>query len=438
MLDELRRLVDGLATELGRSVAIDDPKMELIVASPHYGALDQTRKDSVLYRRVDAETFAYMMKHGLRHADEVVRLHGSEKLGLLPRIALPLRDSHALYGYLWLIDAEPPVAGEELELVKGSVATITALLAQATDLADERHRDDNRVLRELFGADPVNGRQALSEARERAQLGDDIAPRLALIQLATSLPEPDTAALTAVARSLRLRQLFDRALIGIVDGDLLILSDSRRRISPSFLESVRNAAAHHGLDVAGAGSCELPADEPPGRAYRRARYAVQVARRVPSFGGCARWSELGAWQLLYGLPWTQETVEQLYPPIVALLAPQHRELAVTLLTFLDAGGDVVSTVETLHVHRTTLYYRMARIRELIGDDWRAGWARVGAHAALTLARLITDDGSSDLPASCPAPEWRREERETRSAASSPCTEPPARPAPTRTRPRRRR
>jgi hypothetical protein len=99
---------------------------------------------------------------------------------------------------------------------------------------------------------------------------------------------------------------------------------------------------------------------------------------------------------LYGLPWTPQTVRTLHPGIEVLLRPPHRELAVTLATYLDRGGDTSGTVDALRVHRATLYYRRDRIRALIGTDWESGWGRVGAHAALVLAGLL-DPGVAALP-----------------------------------------
>jgi DNA-binding PucR family transcriptional regulator len=52
---------------------------------------------------------------------------------------------------------------------------------------------------------------------------------------------------------------------------------------------------------------------------------------------------------------------------------------------LDLGGDVAAAAQALHVHRTTLYYRMDRIRELTGVDLRTGAARIDLQLALWLA-----------------------------------------------------
>ena len=44
-----------------------------------------------------------------------------------------------------------------------------------------------------------------------------------------------------------------------------------------------------------------------------------------------------------------------------LLDEQQADLFHTLETYLDEGGNGVQTAETLHIHRSTLNYRLARI-----------------------------------------------------------------------------
>ena len=68
------------------------------------------------------------------------------------------------------------------------------------------------------------------------------------------------------------------------------------------------------------------------------------------------------------------------------------ELMTTARVVLDHGGDVTAAAAELHIHRTTLYYRLERIETLIGVNLRTGPARDDLHMALLLAayRLAGD------------------------------------------------
>ena len=62
-------------------------------------------------------------------------------------------------------------------------------------------------------------------------------------------------------------------------------------------------------------------------------------------------------------------------------------LPATLETYLDSACDARATAAALHLHRTSLYYRLSRIEALTGVDLATGSGRLELHLALGLARL---------------------------------------------------
>ncbi|WP_369334353.1 helix-turn-helix domain-containing protein [Nonomuraea deserti] len=59
----------------------------------------------------------------------------------------------------------------------------------------------------------------------------------------------------------------------------------------------------------------------------------------------------------------------------------------TLETHLDLGCDVQRTAASLHLHRTTVYYRLGRIAGVLGADLRDGLTRSHLHLALKARRI---------------------------------------------------
>jgi hypothetical protein len=110
-------------------------------------------------------------------------------------------------------------------------------------------------------------------------------------------------------------------------------------------------------------------------AYGEAVAAARAAAAEPALGPVARWPELGVYRLL-----AEPTAYPLGP------LREHPALAVTLETYLDHGGDAQETARLLHLHRTSLYYRLARIEELTGRSLKDGTQRLELHLALKLAR----------------------------------------------------
>ena len=62
----------------------------------------------------------------------------------------------------------------------------------------------------------------------------------------------------------------------------------------------------------------------------------------------------------------------------------------TLETYLDAGGNSVQTADALHIHRSTLNYRLARIKEICDVDLSSPSTRLNLQIALKLMRLFDD------------------------------------------------
>jgi len=85
------------------------------------------------------------------------------------------------------------------------------------------------------------------------------------------------------------------------------------------------------------------------------------------------------------------TPGQVQPGADTLLAQKRPELLVTARCVLDNGGDVTVSAAQLHVHRTTLYYRLDRIQALTGVDLRVPAEREDLHLALQLAAYRSVD-----------------------------------------------
>lgn len=115
--------------------------------------------------------------------------------------------------------------------------------------------------------------------------------------------------------------------------------------------------------------------ERAGAAYQQAVAAAELSALDPSLPRVARWSELGAYRLLLGAS-AGEVLAGLSPTLLS-----------TLEAYLDSGCDARATAEALHLHRTSLYYRLGRIAEVTGRDPADGRARLELHLALKLARL---------------------------------------------------
>lgn len=76
-----------------------------------------------------------------------------------------------------------------------------------------------------------------------------------------------------------------------------------------------------------------------------------------------------------------------HPGLEALLGqPEAALLLQTLETYLELAGSARATAAALHLHRTSLYYRLQRVELLAGTDLKDGTERLALHLALRVAR----------------------------------------------------
>jgi DNA-binding PucR family transcriptional regulator len=132
-------------------------------------------------------------------------------------------------------------------------------------------------------------------------------------------------------------------------------------------------------------------------AHEQALITTRAAALLPSVGSVVRWEDLGIYALLMRLP-AEELTGQVTPPAVMRLVEHGSDgdLAHTAETFLDCAGDTRRAAELLHVHRSTLYYRLERIEKVTGLDLGNGGDRLILHLGLKAHRLASGGNGSPV------------------------------------------
>ncbi|MEE1801129.1 MULTISPECIES: helix-turn-helix domain-containing protein [unclassified Streptomyces] len=328
--DSLQAVVDSLAERLGLSVLIEDASFHALSWSVQT-EVDDVRLHSILRRGVTAATLDAVDRLGLARATTPVRTPAVPEAGMEQRWCVPLRVAEHLAGYLWVLDPQDRAGPDALPALASAADRAIGVIA--SEAAPE---DDDRQLRDLLG---------------RLERGPD---------------EEAARRLTILAR------LPDRALI-VVD------EHPRSDGWPlaGGLTALPVGAGHPGATS----GPPLPLVELR-EAVRRARLTLQ-ALRAGALLSRPSWDCLHAWRMVAEAPPELDPAE-IHPGVDALRRQKTLDLLITARTFLDLGGDVQATAHALHLHRTTLYYRLDRIRALTSVDLRTGAARHDLDLALRL------------------------------------------------------
>jgi DNA-binding PucR family transcriptional regulator len=146
--------------------------------------------------------------------------------------------------------------------------------------------------------------------------------------------------------------------------------------------------------VIGIGSrCAVPDDFP--RSFIEARRAMRIRLRSVSPEGAAAFDELGFYRLIdaaHGGGEVESFVREWLGPLLDYDDRKNSELVMTLSDYLECGGNYDESAAALHIHRSTLRYRLARIAELTGHDLRKVDTRFNLHAATRAWRFLNPDG----------------------------------------------
>jgi hypothetical protein len=329
---DVQSAVDELGASLAHPVLVEDARHRPIWWSAQ-GQVDGTRMRTILQHEVDPAARAVVARLGLARARGPVRTPAAPEADMLPRWCVPLRTGRELLGYLWVLNGDETVTEEHLPQIVACAELAAMYLAQTPMTSAGRGRRRAALLARL-AAGP-----------------DDTAVRELI-----ALEELDPAATVTV--------MAPRAGTGWpLRGDMSV------HLNPAPRE---------------------PATSGPPLPLARLHVAVgraaltRQALRAGAVLDRPAWDALGSWHLVAAAP-PDLAVADIHPGAEVLAGRPRPDLMITARTVLDHGGDIARAAALLHIHRTTLYYRLDRIEALTGVNLKTGPERDALLMALRLA-----------------------------------------------------
>ncbi len=378
--------VQAYADRLGRPIIVFDVDFNVIAFSVHDRDVDHARLAIILSHRGSSRARDSIREYRVGQADGPVRIPPLD--GGKTRHVAPVRHEGHLVGYIsaTIPDEAPDAELVEDDAIREARAQIGMILAA---MALGNREDEDRALRlvtALLDGDPDQRARAADELLTGGLISP--VPHYTVITLS---PPPG-----ADAGSATLRLALDRALASIpvfpslkavgtvIDGEAVLVVPYE--IDRERLAALLALPAFTSLR-AGVGGAHSPLAAAH-RSRREARIAARGASIDPTRGPVVHWDELGLDRVLLQLPLERITMSDLPAPVQRLLDEQSGpDLARTLEAYLDCGCDAQRTAQELHVHRSTLYYRLDRVRAITDVDLSDGLVRRELHAALRVATL---------------------------------------------------
>jgi hypothetical protein len=379
---QLQLIAEQLADVLQRSVIIDDVALRPVAVSAQTGLVDASRIEAVLLRRTSARHRQMLAEHGIFKARERVSIPAPEP-GSLPRLCLPLVERDQLFGFLWLID-RPPLTAPQIQRAEAAAAQASRLLQQRAVREAEDFGSFAALADALLQADERERAAAARKLTDDAALTGSPPYVLAMIRYLAHAPAQRPGAMLRVAGDLR-RRVAPGSFVLATPGDHELVAITTQDATGPLRDAVRVLPGPQLVVGSGGAAVALEAIHTE---LENARYAAEVAAAVPAFGRAADWGALGSYALFQHLPRDQATLERICPGISALLTERTGMYEATIRAYLDCGANAQQTAALLHIHRTTLYWRLARISDLLAVDLSRGNDRLKLHLALMLTELI--------------------------------------------------
>jgi hypothetical protein len=375
---QLQVIAEQLAGALERSVIIDDAALRPVAVTAQTGLVDASRVEAVLQRRTSARHRQMLTERGIFKAREPVSIPASEP-GSLPRLCLPLVHRDQLLGFLWLID-EPALTATQIERAGAAAAQAARLLHQRAAQQAAEFGTFATLADALLQHDERDRAAAARKLTGEAALTGPPPYALALIRYLADAPAGD---LLRVAGDLR-RRAAPGSFVLATPGQHELVAITTQDATGPLRDSVR-AWPGPPLVIGTAGAAAALAAVHA--ELDNARYAAEVAAAVPAFGRAADWGQLHSYAVFQHMPRDQAALEQICQGITALLTERTGMYEATIRAYLDCGANAQQAAERLHVHRTTLYWRLARVTDLLAVDLSRGDDRLKLHLALKLAEL---------------------------------------------------
>jgi sugar diacid utilization regulator len=290
-------------------------------------------------------------------------------------------------GVLALIDPERVAGQPEAFALEHSAMALALELSHRQNLAEA----ELRLCRDLVD-DLVSGTDEQSAYLRSEALGHDLhgVHHVLTVRWTTGATEDSlTQALTRAITQLDLSALVARRpgmAVALVHGH------------PPSVAMHRIIAQQMGnrTGAIGVGSrCDAPSEFP--RSFAEASRALDIRLRSRSPHGVTSFSELGVLRILHNEDETEirTFVKEWLGELLDYDQRRRTDLVQTLSHYLDCGGNYDETAATLLIHRSTLRYRLQRIRDITGLDLNNVDNRLNLHVATRAWQVL--EGSMVQP-----------------------------------------
>lgn len=265
-------------------------------------------------------------------------------------------------GVLALVDPAGAAGDREQTAIEHGATVLAMELARLRSTAEGELRLRRDLVEEL-----LSGTEEQSAVARAQALGHDLEQRNRVIVAEGRGRTKDTEAfLHAVRRAAR--DLHIGSLL-VARGESLVLISGADLVWERFRSAILAELGGGRVNIGVGGWCTHPRDLP--RSYREGQLALRMQSIANGEDRATCYDDLGVYRILCDVQdptSVKRFVRQWLGALLDYDERKHSDLVSTLSRYLDCGGSYDATATALSVHRSTLKYRLQRIREISGHN----------------------------------------------------------------------
>ncbi|WP_372665894.1 PucR family transcriptional regulator [Amycolatopsis kentuckyensis] len=311
----------------------------------------------------------------LRHAATL-----SEPVRVKDRLISLVRPRHEVLGVLALIDPARTAGADEVFALEYGSTVLALELSHQRSLAEVELRLRRDLVDDLITGTGDGSAYARAEA-----IGHDLRRPHHVVVLRWSGDLADDVVAEATGRAVTTLGL--ASLVSRHSGAVVLLVAGRLDGAALYASLSESLGAEGAIGIGG--RCDTLERLP--KSYAEAMRAVQIRRGSQSANGVTTFEQLGIYRLLDTGQNHGDVVEFVRDWLGKLLdydTRRNAELVATLAQYLECGGSYGDTAAALMIHRSTLRYRLGRIREITELDLNDVDSRLNLHLATRMWQVL--------------------------------------------------
>lgn len=385
--DELAELAQTIATLTGGLVTIEDTSARVLAYSRSSDEVDDLRRLSILGRSGPAQYLALLREWGvydrLSSSEQVVEIAEHPESGVRRRLAVGVFAGDRQLATIWLQQGRGEFEPHAEQALLGA-ARITAAQLVARGARPPGHGAE---LAALLAAESGLGNSGGTLGNPLARLGR-AAKQPCAVAVAELGGEPRDAAaarllLDELAAILTVHAAAYRrgALVEQLDGRVYLLLPALDSL-PAATAMLRQAMAAVRRHLDAAARAAIGPMVTSATAAAKSRRGADLALGIAGTEPVSSFEAARPRLLTAAIGRAMARQPELLDPRLAMLIAKDPDGARTLLCYLDSGSDVGRVAAQLHLHPSTVRYRLRRAAESTGIDVFGGADLFAMHVQL--------------------------------------------------------